>query len=56
MIRGASSEPRLDGCGMIIVSPPFVLEAELKLILPALVKCLGEDEGAGFRLDWIAGE
>ena len=56
IIRGASSEPRLDGCGMIIVNPPFVLEAELRLILPALAKCLGEDAGAGFRLDWIAGE
>ena len=56
MIRGAGSEPRLDGCGMIMVNPPFVLEAELKLILPALAKCLGEDAGAGFGLDWIAGE
>ncbi len=56
MIRRGIEEPRLDGCGMVVVSPPFVLEAELRLILPALVKCLGEDAGAGFRLDWIAGE
>jgi 23S rRNA (adenine2030-N6)-methyltransferase len=56
MIRGGSDEPRLDGCGMIIVNPPFVLEAELRAILPALAQCLGEDSGAGFRLDWIAGE
>jgi 23S rRNA (adenine2030-N6)-methyltransferase len=56
MIREGSPEPRLDGCGMIIVNPPFVLEAELKLILSTLAQCLGEDAGAGFRLDWIAGE
>ena len=56
MIRSASSPPRLDGCGMIIVNPPFLLESELRLVLPALAKCLGEDAGAGFRLDWIAGE
>ena len=56
MIRGASAEPRLDGCGMIIVNPPFVLEAELREIFPALAQCLGEDAGAGFRLDWLAGE
>jgi 23S rRNA (adenine2030-N6)-methyltransferase len=56
MIRGGSDEPRLDGCGMIIVNPPFVLEDELREILPMLAQCLGEDAGAGFRLDWIAGE
>ena len=56
MVRGTSSESRLDGCGMIIVNPPFVLEAELRLILPALAECLGEDAGAGHRLDWISGE
>jgi 23S rRNA (adenine2030-N6)-methyltransferase len=56
MIRGGSDEPRLDGCGMIIVNPPFVLEDELRAILPLLAQCLGEDAEAGFRLDWIAGE
>jgi 23S rRNA (adenine2030-N6)-methyltransferase len=56
MIRGGAGEPRLDGCGMIIVNPPFVLEAELRRMLPALAQCLGEDAGAGFRLDWITGE
>jgi 23S rRNA (adenine2030-N6)-methyltransferase len=56
MIRSGTAQQRLDGCGMIIVSPPFVLEAEMRTILPALALCLGEDAGAGFRLDWIAGE
>jgi 23S rRNA (adenine2030-N6)-methyltransferase len=56
MIRGDSVEPRLDGCGMIIVNPPFVLEDELREILPMLALCLGEDAEAGYRLDWIAGE
>ena len=56
MIRGGSDEPRLDGSGMIIVNPPFVLEDELREILSMLALCLGEDAGAGYRLDWIAGE
>ena len=55
-IRAASLEPRLDGTGMIIVNPPYVLEKELKLILPALVKLLCEDKGAGYRLNWIRKE
>ncbi len=46
---------KLYGSGMIIVNPPFVLEDELKAILPALVKALGH-EGASHRLEWIRGE
>ena len=26
-----SPEPRLDGCGMIVVNPPFTLEAEMQV-------------------------
>lgn len=46
---------KLYGSGMILVNPPFVLEDELKSILPALVKALGRD-GASHRLEWIRGE
>ncbi len=56
MIRTPSSEPKLDGTGMIIVNPPFTLEAELRIILPALSKILSEQPNAGFRVDWVRGE
>lgn len=56
MIRAPSSEPRLDGTGMIIVNPPFTLEAELQIILPALSKILSDQPNAGFKVDWIRGE
>lgn len=56
MIRVPSAEPRLDGTGMIIVNPPFTLEAELQTILPALSKILSDEPNAGFRVDWIRGE
>jgi 23S rRNA (adenine2030-N6)-methyltransferase len=46
---------KLYGSGMIVVNPPFVLEDELKTILPALVKVLGRD-GASHRMEWIRGE
>lgn len=46
---------RLYGSGMIVVNPPFVLEDELRTILPALVRALGRD-GASHRLDWLRGE
>lgn len=46
---------KLYGSGMILVNPPFTLEGELRIILPALVKALGND-GASHRLEWIRGE
>jgi 23S rRNA (adenine2030-N6)-methyltransferase len=52
----APPEPgRLYGSGMIIVNPPFTLEAELKVVLPALAKVLGGERG-GWRMEWIARE
>jgi 23S rRNA (adenine2030-N6)-methyltransferase len=47
---------RLIGSGLILVNPPWTLEAELKVLLPALAGILGRDGKGGFRLDWLAGE
>jgi 23S rRNA (adenine2030-N6)-methyltransferase len=46
---------KLYGSGMIVVNPPYVLDDELTVILPALVKALGKD-GASHKLEWIRGE
>jgi len=46
---------RFYGSGLILVNPPFVLEDELRVLLPALVKVLGRD-GASHRLDWLRKE
>lgn len=55
-IRAPSTPPRLHGTGMVVVNPPYVLEDEMKIILPALADLLA-DEGRGrFRIEWIAGE
>ena len=45
----------LYGTGMIVVNPPFTLEAELNIILPALAKALADGRG-GFKLEWVRGE
>jgi 23S rRNA (adenine2030-N6)-methyltransferase len=37
--------------GLVILNPPFTLSAELEILMPFLVECLGEGRGAGFRLD-----
>jgi 23S rRNA (adenine2030-N6)-methyltransferase len=51
-----TNPPRLHGTGMIVVNPPFVLEAEMRTILPELAKRLGEDGQGRWAVDWLAGE
>jgi 23S rRNA (adenine2030-N6)-methyltransferase len=46
----------LAGNGMIVVNPPFPLEAEARVILPWLSRTLARGTGAGWRVDWLAGE
>ena len=55
-IRPPSPEPRLDGCGMAIVNPPYALEAEMKAVLPALHALLAEDPRAAWSAEWLARE
>jgi 23S rRNA (adenine2030-N6)-methyltransferase len=55
-IRAPSPEPRLDGCGMAIVNPPYVLQQELAEILPTLVRLLGEGKDASWSLDRLTAE
>ena len=55
-IRRPSPEPRLDGCGMAIVNPPYPLEAEMRTLLPALHTLLAEDPRAPWSVKWLVGE
>ncbi|WP_338608461.1 23S rRNA (adenine(2030)-N(6))-methyltransferase RlmJ [Pelagibacterium nitratireducens] len=55
-IRLPSTPPRLHGTGMAVVNPPFVLEEEMRTLLPILAGLLA-DEGRGrFHIEWIRGE
>ena len=40
----------LVGNGLVLINPPYVLEAEARAILPWLVKVLGAPSGAGHRV------
>lgn len=55
-IRPPSSEPRLDGTGMIVVNPPYTLESEMKTLLPCLTQMLAEEKGSNFSIKWIRTE
>ncbi|WP_338721412.1 23S rRNA (adenine(2030)-N(6))-methyltransferase RlmJ [Devosia sp. XK-2] len=55
-IRAPSTPPRLHGTGMVVINPPFVLEQEMRVLLPFLAELLS-DEGRGkWSVDWVAGE
>ncbi|MBB6013068.1 23S rRNA (adenine2030-N6)-methyltransferase [Aquamicrobium lusatiense] len=55
-IRPSGKVPRLDGSGMVVVNPPFMLEAELKVMLPELHRLLSLEPGAKWSVNWLAGE
>lgn len=57
LVVSALSDPtRLNGSGLILVNPPWRLESELKILLPALSGILGRAGKGRFTLDWLAGE
>ncbi|MGY6710509.1 MAG: 23S rRNA (adenine(2030)-N(6))-methyltransferase RlmJ [Rhizobiaceae bacterium] len=53
-IRAADSEPRLHGCGMAVVNPPYLLEAEMADLLPHLADKLALDDDAGAEAVWLS--
>jgi 23S rRNA (adenine2030-N6)-methyltransferase len=54
-VRPDDSPLRLNGSGMLVLNPPYKLEAELTPVLPVLVRLLG-DTGASSRLEWLKRE
>ncbi len=42
--------------GLLIVNPPYLLEAEARVLLPYLAETLGVPGHAEFEIAWIAGE
>ena len=43
----------LHGSGMFVINPPYTLTAAMKETLPWLVKTLGQDERANYKLDFL---
>ena len=56
----AVAAPRDDGplsaTGLLILNPPYTLEAKLAALLPYLARTLQRDDGAVGRIEWLAGE
>lgn len=53
-VLAMSEASRLNGCGLVLVNPPWRLADELGILLPALAKTLGREGKGAFRLDWLS--
>lgn len=55
LLRPADDPERLNGCGLILVNPPWKMDEVLGTLLPALASILG-DEAASTRVEWLVPE
>src|SRR5208282_3365880 len=53
-LRAPRPDAGLVGSGLILVNPPFPLQRDLRILLPALGRLFAA--GAAHRLDWLAEE
>lgn len=44
---------RLNGCGLVVINPPWKLADEAQVLLPALAERLARDGHGGFRCEWL---
>jgi 23S rRNA (adenine2030-N6)-methyltransferase len=56
VVAPLSDPRRLNGCGLILVNPPWTLPDELSILLPALAKILAQGLRPAGKVDWLAGE
>jgi 23S rRNA (adenine2030-N6)-methyltransferase len=55
-IAGPDSPIRLKGCGVLIVNPPWQIEADLKPVVQTLPNVLAQEPGGDGRILWLVKE
>ncbi len=53
---GARAEGRLSASGLLVVNPPYGMDALMRDAFTALAGPLGRDSTASWRVEWLAGE
>jgi len=56
MVHAGDDPDRLNGCGLVVVNPPFTLVEEARVLLPALARLLAQGRGGAWTAEWLAGE
>ncbi|KAA6205848.1 MAG: 23S rRNA (adenine(2030)-N(6))-methyltransferase RlmJ [Candidatus Tokpelaia sp.] len=54
-IRQKSPLPRLDGSGLILINPPYILSEQLRQLEPLFLRAFAEDSSACLRQNWLKG-
>ena len=53
LLRSPADKDRLNGCGLIVMNPPYTLEADLGALLPVLAERLADGAGASANVTRI---
>jgi len=53
-VASPADRPRLSGCGLIVVNPPWSLDDELTAMLPQLAALMSSHGRGSYRLDWLS--
>ena len=56
MIHGGDNPEQLNGCGLVIVNPPWRLMEQVQSLLAFLAPRLAQDGGGRWRAAWLVGE
>jgi len=56
LVRSAKERETVPGCGMLVVNPPWKLDAEAKPLLDWLAQALAQGSAARSKVDWLVPE
>ena len=56
LLHPDNSALRLNGCGMLLVNPPWKFDRQLEELLPALIQRLAQGRFGQHRVQWLVGE
>lgn len=52
-VAALDGQPRLSGCGLAVINPPWRFDEEARLIAGPLVRVLAQGPGAAVRVQWV---
>ena len=55
-IAGDASQLHMKGCGLLVINPPWKIDAAIRVLLPEFVARLQADLGASAHFEWLVSE